>query len=316
MMVESRHPSRTRVRMVWSALLALSLSTSLAVAADAEVRSWRAAHEKEILDEFSQLLSLPNVATNVEDIELNATFISRALQRRGFKTSVLSAGPGTPPAVFGELRIPGANRTVVFYAHYDGQPVSESDWRSGPFTPVVRAGTRAQDSRDIDWRAAAKLDPEWRVYARSTGDDKAPIQAMLSALDALKATGKHPAINIKVFYEGEEEQGSRHLAKILATNTELLRGDVFVLSDGPRHQSGKMQVFFGARGVSTVDLTVYGPLRPLHDGHYGNWAPNPAGMLARLVASLRDDEARILIPGFYDDVRPLTPGEKAALAAL
>ena len=304
------------MKLVIVGLLLLPLFPAPSIAGDPSVRDWRTAHEKEIVAEFSELLALPNVATNVHDIERNAAFIKEALQRRGFKTQLLSAGRGTPPAVFGELSTPGARRTVVFYAHYDGQPVSQPDWRSGPFTPVVRAGPPAADGRDIDWRAAAKLDAEWRIYARSTSDDKAPIQAMLSALDALKAAGKRPAINIKVFYEGEEEQGSPHLASILKTNKDLLKGDVFVLGDGPRHQSGRMQVFFGARGVSTVDLTVYGPIRPLHDGHYGNWAPNPASMLARLLASLRDDDGRILIPRFYDDVRPLTATEKAALAAL
>ncbi|HEX8233606.1 MAG TPA: M20/M25/M40 family metallo-hydrolase [Caulobacteraceae bacterium] len=300
-----------------AALCALAASGAVQ-AADlrADVRAWRAAHEKQIVEEFSRLLALPNVATRVPDVERNAAAISQALDRRGFATRLLTAGPGTPPAVYGELRSPGARRTVVFYAHYDGQPVDQPGWRSQPFTPVMRQGARAADSRDIDWRTAPRLDPEWRIYGRSSSDDKAPIQAMLSALDALKAAGKRPSVNVKVFYEGEEEQGSPHLAAILQANKALLAGDLFVLSDGPRHPSGRMQAFFGARGTSSVELTVYGPSRPLHDGHYGNWAPNPAAMLARLLASLRDDEGRILIPGFEADVRPLSPAERAALAAL
>jgi acetylornithine deacetylase/succinyl-diaminopimelate desuccinylase-like protein len=281
-----------------------------------QVRAWRVTHEKEVLEEYTRFLAMPNVAVRLEDVEKNADYIAGELAKRGFATRLLSAGAGTPPAVFGELKSPGARRTVVFYAHYDGQPAGQAEWRSRPFTPVVRAGTRAAVSTDIDWRAAAKLDPEWRIYGRSASDDKAPIQAMLCALDALNAVGKRPGINVKVLYEGEEEAGSPHLARILEANASLLAGDVFVLSDGPWHQSGKPQVYFGARGVAGLELTVYGPVRPLHSGHYGNWAPNPAVMLTHLIDDLRDEQGRILVPGFYDDVRPLTASETAALAAL
>lgn len=315
-----RHPHAGGARLkLIGALLALAAAGGGAAQdalVRAQVRAYRASHEKEILGEFMALLSLPNVATNVADIEVNAQLIQRELTQRGFTTRLLSAGPGTPPAIFGDLPEPGAKRTLVFYAHYDGQPVAQPQWRSSPWKPVVREGSSAADSRDVEWRSAAKLDPEWRIYARSASDDKLPIQAMLSALDALKAAGKRPTVNVKVFYEGEEEQGSHHLPDILSPNRQLLRGDVFVLSDGPRHQSGRMQVYFGARGVSGLELTVYGPARPLHSGHYGNWAPNPGVMLTHLLDSLRDEDGHILIPGFYDDVRALTPAEKSALAAL
>lgn len=300
-----------------SAVVALLLGAGApAATVRDEVRAYREAHAKQILEEFAALLSMPNVATNVADVENNAQAIVRDLAQRGFTTRLLSAGHGTPPAVYGALGVPGATRTLLFYAHYDGQPVGQPEWRSSPWKPVVRTGARASDSRDVDWRAAPHLDPQWRIYARSASDDKLPIQAMLTALDALKAAGHHPTENVKVLYEGEEEQGSHHLADILHANAGLLRGDVFVLSDGPRHPSGRMQVFFGARGVVGLELAVYGPARPLLSGHYGNWAPNPAVMLTHLLDILRDADGRILVPGFYDDVRPLTPAEKSALAAL
>jgi len=294
----------------------LTVAVASAMPLRDQVRSYRMAHEQQILEDFSRLLAMPNVATRVSDIETNAAFISEALKQRGFQTQLLSAGSGTPPAIYGELKSPHAKRTLVFYAHYDGQPAGQAAWRSDPFKPVVRAGSSAANSRDVDWRVAGKIDPEWRIYARSASDDKAPVQSMLTALDALKAAGKHPTVNVKVFYEGEEEQGSHHLADILARYHELLSGDVFVLSDGPRHASGQMQVFFGARGVAAVELTAYGPSRPLHSGHYGNWAPNPAVSLAHLLASMRDEDGHILIPGFYDNVRPLSPAEKSLLAGL
>src|SRR5579859_6072253 len=103
-----------------------------------QVRAYRVAHERQILEDFVQLLALPNVATRVADIEKNAAFITGALQRRGFRTQLLSAGPGTPPAIFGELTVPHAKRTLLFYAHYDGQPAGQAAWRSDPFKPVVR----------------------------------------------------------------------------------------------------------------------------------------------------------------------------------
>ena len=283
----------------------------------AKVRAWRAAHEKEIVGELAGLLSLPNVATNPADIRTNAEHLVGMLGKRGFATRIISAGDGTPPAVYGELATPGAKRTVVFYAHFDGQPVDQQGWLSDPWKPVIRTGPIGDGVKEVDWKSVSgPLDPEWRIYARSASDDKSPIVALLAAFDALKAAGVKPTVNLKIFLEGEEEQGSPHLTEILERNADLLAADAWILLDGPVHQTRKMQVFFGARGVSGLDLTVYGPLRPLHSGHYGNWAPNPAAMLAHLLADLRDTDGRILIPGFYDDVRPLNEAEKKALAVL
>jgi acetylornithine deacetylase/succinyl-diaminopimelate desuccinylase-like protein len=160
------------------------------------------------------------------------------------------------------------------------------------------------------------FNPEWRLYARSAGDDKAPILTILTALDALKAAKIPLRSNIKLFLDGEEEAGSPHLAAIIDKYKQKLSADAWIFCDGPVHQTRKQQVVFGVRGSTTLNITVYGPNRELHSGHYGNWAPNPASMLARLVSSLRDDEGRILVPGFYDDVEPLSEIEKNALAAV
>ena len=121
-------------------------------------------------------------------------------------------------------------------------------------------------------------------------------------------------VNLKVFFEGEEEAGSPHLAEVFRQNADLLKGDIWVLSDGPVNQTRRMQLYFGARGVTDLELTVYGPARVLHDGHYGNWAPNPAAVLVDLLAHMRDANSHILIPGFYDDVRALTEAERQAIA--
>jgi acetylornithine deacetylase/succinyl-diaminopimelate desuccinylase-like protein len=282
-----------------------------------QVRSWRAAHEKEIVGELAGLLALRNVASNLEDIKINAAHLVGMLEQRGFKVGVLTAGDA-PPAVFGELLTPGARRTVVFYAHYDGQPANPDDWEGHPWRPALRTGVYGSPgSKEVDLAATPNpLGPEWRLYARSASDDKGPIVAMLAALDALDAAGIRPSVNIKVFLEGEEEAGSTHLPAILRAHQKVLKADAWILGDGPVHQTRRMQVVFGARGVTGVEMTVYGPNRALHSGHYGNWAPNPAALLVDLLASLRGPEGDIRIAGFQDDVRPLTASEKAAAAAM
>ena len=298
-----------------AAALALAATAAQAKPAlRADVDAWRAGHERQVLEEFEALLKLPDVATNVPDIEANARALVPMLEKRGLKTRLLSAGPNTPPAIYAEMTVPGAKRTVVYYAHYDGQPVTPSQWRSPPFVPTMRDGL---NGKDVDWRSASgPLNPEWRLFARSAGDDKASIIALLAALDALRASGRKPSVNVKLFLDGEEEQGSPHLEPILKANKDLLKSDLWLIGDGPVHQSRRWQLFFGARGVTGVEMTIYGPARALHSGHYGNWAPNPAVMAAELVASIRDSDGHILVTGYSDHMRPISPAERQALDAL
>jgi acetylornithine deacetylase/succinyl-diaminopimelate desuccinylase-like protein len=302
----------------WTAavcMLGLTISTAEGGSPRDAVRVWRKAHEKAIVTDFVALLSMPNVATNIADVEKNAAYIEGELKARGFETQLLSAEPGTPPSVFAQMRVPHAKRTVIFYAHYDGQPIGQKGWVSSPFQPAMRAAL--PEAKTVDWQnSSGPLDPDWRLFARSSGDDKASIQAMLSALDALKAAHIKPTVNIKLLYEGEEEQGSPHFSALVAKNLDLLKADLLIMGDGPMHQSGKQMVNFGNRGISSLTMTVYGPTKPLHDGHYGSWAPSPSVMIANLIASLRDDEGHILIPHFYDDVAAISAADKAAFAAM
>jgi acetylornithine deacetylase/succinyl-diaminopimelate desuccinylase-like protein len=157
---------------------------------------------------------------------------------------------------------------------------------------------------------------EWRLYGRSAGDDKSPIIAMLRALDAMRAANIAPSVNLKFFFEGEEEAGSPHLRPLLEKYADILSADAWLFGDGPVHQSRRQQVVFGVRGVSGLDITVYGPSRGLHSGHYGNWAYNPITLLANFIASLRNDDGRILISNFYDDVVPISAAERRALASV
>jgi len=222
--------------------------------------------------------------------------------------------PGGPPVVFGELTTPGATRTLIFYAHYDGQPLDPKEWASPPWQPVLRNRPLDRNGDLVALPSSGKIDPEWRIYARSASDDKAPIIAIATALDALKSAGITLHANLKFVFEGEEEAGSPHLAQIIEKYKNLLASDVWLICDGPVHQSRRQQIVFGARGVTGIDLTLYGPSHELHSGHYGNWAPNPAMMLARLLASMKDDEGRVTIPHFYEGIEPLTETEKRAVA--
>ena len=275
-----------------------TLLLSLNVAAEdpvAAAKEYTTQHKAAMLDGFMKLLSIPNVAADPANLRKNADALVSMLQERHFDARLLSI-PGVPPIVFGERLVPGAEHTFVFYAHYDGQPVTPSEWETPPFTPTLRT-----------------VDGEQRVYARSSGDDKAAIYAQLMALDALDAAHIPLRSNIRFVWEGEEEAGSPHLEQILDANRSLVHGDVWLVCDGPVDQSRQQTVVFGARGDAHVEITVYGPSRPLHSGHYGNWAPNPAMMLVQLLAGMKDEQGHVLIPHFYDGIAPLSAAEKDAL---
>jgi acetylornithine deacetylase/succinyl-diaminopimelate desuccinylase-like protein len=303
------------------ATLAVAIFSVAAQAPAADLRDqvehYRIAHEAAIVGQLDELTRIRSVAADPAGLAAAADRLQMLLKERGFEATKLSTGAGTAPIVFGALQTPRARRTVVFYAHYDGQPVTPSQWSSDPFVPVMRSGLPNSGGRDIDWKSTPPpFDPEWRLFGRAASDDKASIVAFLAAFDALRASGRKPSVNIKVAWEGEEERGSPHLAETLRKNAALFASDLWLIGDGPVHQSRRPMIYFGARGTTSVEATVYGPLRALHDGHYGNWVPNPAAMAAVLIAQMRNDDGTILIPGFADDVRRPTPSERAAIGDL
>jgi len=271
-----------------------------------------------IINEFTKLLSLPNVAAEPVGQQRTAAFIMEMMNKRGIqKVQLLYATTtGVPPAVYGEVIVPGAKQTLVFYAHYDGQPVNPAQWAKElePFQPKLFSNAIEKGGVNIPFPADNIYNNAWRIYGRSASDDKAGVDAILNAYDAIYKSGLTPGCNLKFFFEGEEEAGSPHLNEILETYGPLLQADLWIICDGPVHQTGKKQIVFGVRGDTHLDLTVYGSKRPLHSGHYGNWAPNPAMMLVKLLASMKNDSGRVTIKGFYDDVTPLTFSEKKALA--
>lgn len=281
------------------------------------IRKYGKENAGNIIQEFSELLSLPNVAADPAGQQKTAAFIMTMMNKRGIqKVQLLNAStPGVPPAVYGEVMVPGAKQTLIFYAHYDGQPVNPAQWAKGldPFQPKLFSGGIDKAGTNLSFPADNNYNSDWRIYARGASDDKAGVDAILNAYEAITKNGLTPGCNLKFFFEGEEEAGSTHLNEILEKYKSLLQSDLWIICDGPVHQSGKKQIVFGVRGDTHLDLTVYSSKRPLHSGHYGNWTPNPAMMLAKLLASMKDDNGKVTIKGFYDDVTPLTPSEKKAL---
>lgn len=268
-----------------------------------------------VVQELVDFLKLPNIASDRVAIRANADRLTAMLAGRNLAPRILEgADVDEPPVVYGEWLTPGAKRTVVFYAHYDGQPTDPKKWTvTQPWTPVFYTDM-APRGRMMDAPSAGTIiNPNTRVYARSSSDDKAGVIAILAAIDMLRASGKTPGINIKLFFDGEEEAGSPHLEQTLIRNRELLKSDAWVICDGPIHQTGRKQVVFGVRGDVNVNVTVYGPTRPLHSGHYGNWIPNPGMTLAKLLGSMKDENGRVSIAGWYADGEPLGAAEKAAL---
>jgi acetylornithine deacetylase/succinyl-diaminopimelate desuccinylase-like protein len=296
-------------------LLLLPLSI-FAQTTQEKVRDFRKTNEHQILKEFTTLLSLPNVAANTQDIRKNAALIMEMMKQRGLSPRLLEGStPETPPSVYGELKVPGAQRTILLYAHFDGQPTDPKQWTGTlPWQPTFRTAALEAGGQIMPEPVSGAINPEWRIYARSASDDKAGVMAILTAFGALKDKGIALTSNVKFFFEGEEEVGSPHLGDIIDRHKELLAADVWIICDGPVHQSGKKQVVFGARGDTNVDVTVYAAKRPLHSGHYGNWSPNPANLLARLLASMKDDEGKVTIDGWYTDVEPLGEIERRAIA--
>lgn len=268
-----------------------------------------------VVADLADLVAIPNVAADPEGLKRSAKAIVERMAARGLAPRLLAPkDPAGPPAIYGEWRVPGAARTLVLYAHYDGQPVDPAAWTTPPFTPTLRRGALTDGAAVVSFSPEGRaLDPDWRLYGRSTSDDKAQVVAMLAAVDVLRAAGRTPTSNLLFFFDGEEEAGSPHLAEILDAHRDLLASDLWVIGDGPLHQTGRMQVIFGVRGDVNVDLTVHGPVRPLHSGHYGNWVPNPAMRLAQLLASMKDDAGRVTIAGWYDGVEPMGDAERRAV---
>lgn len=257
----------------------------------ATVSDYLQKHSDQFLDELKQLLRIPTVSADPEckpHMHRGAEFIHRQFADLGFQAEIVpTAGH---PIVYAEwLKAPGAP-TVMVYGHYDVQPADPLDlWTTPPFEPTIRDGL---------------------IYARGATDDKGQVFTHIKSAEAwLRSTGSLP-VNLKYVIEGEEEVGSRNLEDFLAANKDRLKSDVAVISDTSQYGPNQPAITYGLRGILAVEITLTGPRKDLHSGVFGGAVANPATGIARMIAALHDDQGRVRIPGFYDDVVPLTDSER------
>ncbi len=252
------------------------------------------AHAQEMLEQLKTLVRQPSISAQDVGVKECAELLAGMMRADGIDTQIMPTA-GQPVVVGTGERVEGAP-TVLIYGHYDVQPVDPLDaWHSPPFEPTIRDG---------------------RLWGRGTGDNKGQLLAQLLAYRAWRAVAGRPPINITFIFEGEEESMSPHLAQFCRENRELLAADVVYTSDGPIHESGRYLVSLGVRGVLTIELEARGAKRDYHSGHGGNLLPNPAWELVHLLSTMRTPDGRILIEGFYDDVRPVEVAEQAAIDEL
>ncbi len=251
---------------------------------------------------LSELLRIPSVSTDpafADHIQRGAQWVADDLRSMGFEAQLLSSSGGHPAVLAKSTEAvvaPGSTKRVLFYGHYDVQPPDPADgWTSPAFEPTIRESLTKDDGPAI--------------FARGASDDKGQVMCFLEAVRAYRATNTKLPCHVTVLIEGEEECGSRTLPKLLESNLEDLRADVALVSDTAMHDTHTVAITYGLRGLVYFDLKLHGPNRDLHSGVYGGTLPNPATVLARVLGRLFDDDNKITIPGFYDDVAPTHPEE-------
>ena len=264
-------------------------------------------------DLLRDILSIPNDAFYPNWIEKNISWSEKAFSKRGFSTQRIKT-EGAPLLLASKNYKSGA-QTVLIYLQMDGQPVDPTRWsQKDPYVPVLKKQNIKGEWEQIDWSEINNYNPDWRVFARSASDAKGPVAMFLTAMDAITDLNKSPNYNIKVILDFEEEMGSPNLPESVKKNADLLKADQLVIFDGPLHRLNKPTLSFGARGIATMQLTTYGPIVPQHSGHFGNYIPNPAFKLSRILASMKSEDGKVLIPGFYDGI-VLSEKVKAILKA-
>jgi acetylornithine deacetylase/succinyl-diaminopimelate desuccinylase-like protein len=252
---------------------------------------------KEIID----FVAIPNDALAAKDISKNIIWLQQKFTNRGFATKVLQTEG--QPLFFAELSDKKNRKTILFYMHFDGQAVDTAKWhQKNPYQAVLK--TKDGNAwKTINWsKIEGAIKEEWRIFGRSTADDKGPIVMFLNAIDLLKKNHKTLPFNIKVILDSEEEKSSKPLPNAVKKYRDLLAADFLIINDGPLHVSDNPTLVFGCRGITTINITTYGPIKPQHSGHYGNYAPNPGFRLAKLLATFKDANGRVIIKGYYDGI--------------
>ncbi|MCB0495410.1 MAG: M20/M25/M40 family metallo-hydrolase [Cyclobacteriaceae bacterium] len=263
-------------------------------------------HFDESLITLKDFLEIPNNGKDSVQVNNNVAWCTNQFESLGFQTTILYA-QGVKHLFAERKAQKKTNQTVLFYLQIDGQPVDTSRWNQrNPFDPVLK---KCDACEEIDWSGIKDWKDDWRIYARSASDSKGPATSFIEALKILKEQKIEPPYNIKVLMDFQEEQGSPTLPQLVQDNKLLLTSDAMLIMDGTRPPNNLPTLMFGARGISTLKITVFGAYKDLHSGQYGNFAPNPAFDLARLLASMKDENGKVLIPGFYEGVN-LTDGLK------
>jgi len=259
-----------------------------------KVREYVANNEDQFLEKLFVLLRQKSISTQNIGIAETSEMLKEIMEAIGIKTQLIPTDGY--PVVYGEIINDPHAFTLLIYGHYDVQPPDPVEkWDSPPFEPTIRDG---------------------RIFCRGAGDNKGQLMAQLLAIETYQnVVGKLP-INVKFVFEGEEENGSPHLASFVEKHKELLKADLVYTSDGPMHDSGAPFVLLGVRGMLYVELNAKGAHWDNHSGNKGNIVPNPAWELIDLLKTMRDDEGNILIEGFYDDVRKPTEKEIALIKSL
>ena len=271
-----------------------------------------ASRRRAIVEGFSELLRLESVSQAPAKVRATGEWLAAALRARGLHGRVLETGGN--PAVFGERRVPGATRTVLIYCHYDTKPIPPKGWlQPNPIEPVFRRGLAEAGAPlvPLDEVDDAELDGLW-LYARGAADDKGPIWSHLHAIELMDALGILPSVNVKLILDGEEEIGSPFFGPFTAAHHDLLAADVVIVTDGPKHATGRPTITGGARGVMKIELEIEAARRDVHSGNL--IAPNPAWKLNGLLASMATPDGAPLIEGFEDDVVGPTAEERRLMA--
>lgn len=264
--------------------------------------------------EIKQFVAIPNDAENMDDMKDNIIWLKKAFVKRGF--SIMELPTSNVPVFFASGKIREDRPTVLFYMHFDGQATDPSKWDQQDPYQVVLKQKSDEGWTPVEETALEKdIDLDWRIFGRSVSDDKGPIVMFLNAYDEFTASGASPGFNIKVILDGEEEKSSKPLPGAVEKYRELFEADLLIINDGPVHTSGKPTLVYGCRGITTLRLTTYGPEKPQHSGHFGNYATNPAFTLSRILSSLKDDHGKVLVPGYYEGIN-LDPETRALLSAV
>lgn len=259
-------------------------------------------YAKSSFAELHEFFSLPNDAYQPEQIEPNVKWCETAFAKRGFKTQRLETE--TVPLLLATKNHPKAKKTVLIYLQVDGQPVDTTKWHQpNPYVPALKQQDAEGVWNIIDWNnLKGDINRDWRIFSRSASDARGPDMMFLKAMDIINDLKVQPNFNIKVIMDFEEELGSPQLPEAVSKYQNELAADMLVIFDGPRHLSNEPTLSYGARGIATISLEVFGPRVPLHSGNYGNYAPNPARNLSQLLATMWHDDGRVAIPNWYDGI--------------